>query len=170
MFFSCYILYIGFKRKRYSVRVWLFFLSLVLLRKSLTILRYIKYKYISIYIKKKVCLFVLYELELCRSECSGEDRGLLFDPKFWPPGYLVTPFLERYGKCPIQIVRACDCFLNNLRTKGDKDRRFSPFDTRDSEGIKVFSNLCGLFADESDSSVLEWPVILFSSRSSIQDR
>ncbi len=91
---------------------------------------------------KEESLFVLYAFGPCRSQCNqtfhrllsrpGEGRGLLFDPKFWPPGYLVTFMLERYSKCPVQKVHACDCFLNNSTTKGDKDMRFSALDTRDS--------------------------------------
>ena len=92
--------------------------------------------------KKKVCLFVLYAFGPCRSQCNqtlhgilfrpGEGEGLFFDPKFLPPGYLVAPLLERYSKCSIQKVRARDCFLDNSRTKVDKELRFSLLDTRDS--------------------------------------
>jgi hypothetical protein len=59
-------------------------------------------KTISISIKKKACLFVVYPFGPCRSQRnqnlhslvlhSGQGRGLLFDQKFWPPGYLVFQF------------------------------------------------------------------------------
>ena len=46
------------------------------------------------------------------------------------------PVVSRYLDEPIYIqsvqkVRACDCFLNNSRTKGDRDLRFSPLDSHD---------------------------------------
>ncbi len=59
-------------------------------------------------------------------------KGYLSIQNFLRPGYLETPLLERYSKCPIQKIRTGGWFLNNLRTKGDKDLRFSPLDTRDS--------------------------------------
>ncbi len=95
-----------------------------------------------------ICLFVLYAFGSCRSQCNqtlhsllfrlGEGRGLFFDSKFWPPEYLVTSLLESYSKHSIRRVRACDYFL-----KGDKDPQFSPFDTRDFEGMTVCSTLIG---------------------------
>jgi hypothetical protein len=42
------------------------------------------------------------------SSKGGKDQGLLFDPKFLPPGYSVTPLLKRYNMCPIQKIRACE--------------------------------------------------------------
>ncbi len=95
----------------------------------------------SIYIRKKVCWFFMHldpvgaSATIASCFVQGKVRGLLFDPKFSPPGYLVTTLSERYIKYPIQTVRACDCFL-----KRDEDPRFSPFDIRDSEGIKVCSS------------------------------
>jgi hypothetical protein len=61
-----------------------------------------------------------------------EGQGLLFRPKFLPPGYLETPLLERYSKCSIQKVHASDYFLNNSRTKRDNDLKFSLLGRRDS--------------------------------------
>jgi hypothetical protein len=96
-----------------------------------------------------VCLSILYAFGPGRSRCNqtlhgilfrlGEGRGLLFYPKYWSPGYLITQLLERYSEWPIEKVRAYDCFFNNSRTKGDKDMRFSPLDTRDC-----------LFADQAN--------------------
>jgi hypothetical protein len=84
----------------------------------------------TIYIYKEDSLFALYAFGPCRSQCnqtlhsllfrSEEDRGVIFNPKFWPPGYLVTPLLERCSRCFIGIVSPCDWFFNNSRTKGDK--------------------------------------------------
>ena len=56
--------------------------------------------------------------------CAGEDQRLCFNTKVSLRGYSVTPLLKRYNICFIQLARTCDCFLNNLRTKGDKTSGF----------------------------------------------
>ena len=91
-------------------------------------------------------MFALYAFGPCRSQCNqtlqgilfrpGEGQGILFDPKFWPPGCLGTLLLEYHSRHSIKKVRACDYFLNNSRTKEDKDLWFSPFDTTDSGAWK----------------------------------
>ncbi len=113
---------------------------------------------IYIYIKKEVCSIYIWTLQVpvqpnfAQPPLSIQNVDLR--------SKLVNPLFEHYSKCPIQKVCACDCFLNNSRTKGDKYLRFLPFDTRDSEDIKVCSNFLGLFADQSDFSILKQSVLI----------
>jgi hypothetical protein len=71
------------------------------------------------------CILLLY----LRTALS---QGLLFNTKLFTSGVLRNPIVGAVRKCPIQKIRTCDWFLNNLRTEGDKDLRFSSLDTRDS--------------------------------------
>ena len=62
----------------------------------------------------------------------GEGHRVVFDPKFSPEGGVYPLLLlYYYSKCLFQRVCACDCFLNNSRTKVDKNLRFLPLGIRD---------------------------------------
>jgi hypothetical protein len=99
----------------------------------------------SIYIKKKVCLFVClfvrYAFEHGTSKCNeilqgipfrpGEGRRIIFDPKFPSQGGLCPSYCWiYYSKCLFQRICAYDRFLNNSRTKVYKNLRFLPLGTR----------------------------------------
>jgi hypothetical protein len=56
-------------------------------------------------------------------ECSAHIECLLIE---LDKGFAPSPVL-----LPVQKVRACNCFLNNSRTKWDSELRFSPIDSHD---------------------------------------
>ena len=92
-----------------------------------------------IYIYKEeslfVCVFVIYAFGHGMRECNqtlqgipfrpGEGRRVVFDPKFSPhESVCPLPLLNYYRKCLFEGLCACDCFLNNSRTKVDKNCAF----------------------------------------------
>jgi hypothetical protein len=109
---------------------------------SLTTISKPLFLYLSIYIKKKVCVFVIYAFGHDTSKCNetlqgilfrpGEGRKVVSNPKFSPQGGGVfAPYCWiYYSKCLFQRICARDCFLNNSKTKEYKNLRFLPLGTR----------------------------------------
>jgi hypothetical protein len=95
---------------------------------------------LCIYIKKKVCLFVMHlntvrpnAMKFCMEYPLVQEKvvGNFSTQNFHLKGGLCPSYCWiYYSKCLFQRICAYDCFLNNSRTKVYKNLHFLPLDTR----------------------------------------